>query len=316
MSGENEIENEDLTGTSAGGNTGDVEPGHTDATKDPEAAVPQGGPSPEGELPTTGDQTEGSTGTEDEPAAPEAPAPEAKTDELAEFRQELAALKAERQVLLELVQSRNQQPQVQPPPNPNADVPTEAVIMAMYGVNDTNAWNALSPNVREKALKIARAHMERESQKALNPNAEDEVEDRVMKRVAPLVEDYHSRRAREVRERHIDTLKDPVAQQRARDLYSQMPGAGSHDWRDIERAVKAAATQARLEMTERRTKEQEIREKAKKVQQGSTKGTKIKASPGPSGTTSTKFTWDNPPPINPGERLSDYTERLNKILGA
>jgi hypothetical protein len=315
MSGENENENEDLTENEPGGNTGTVEPGNTGATEDPESDGTQGGPSPEGELPNTGTEGEESTGTEDEPAADEAPAPEAKIDELAQFRQELAALKAERQVLLDLVKNQTREPQaIQPPPNPNSDVPTEAVIMAMYGVNDTNAWNALSPNVREKALKVARAHMDREALKALNPDAQDEVEDRVMRRVAPLVEDYHSRRAREVREKHIDSLKDPVAEQRARELYSQMPGAGSHDWRDIERAVKAAATQARLEMAERKSKEQEIKEKAKKVQKGSAGGTKIKASTGPSGA-APKFSWDNPPPIQPGERLSDYTERLNKLLG-
>lgn len=183
--------------------------------------------------------------------------------------------------------------------------------MAMLGSTE-EAWRAYPQEVRERAFKIARDHLDREIERAINPqDVQGEVERKVLERVQPILEDFHSRRAREVRERHLTPLKDPAVEKRARELFPSMPGSQSTDWRDIEKAVQAAAAQARLEAHDRKLREQENKVKAAQVQKGVNGGSKLKAS-GTSGNASK--TSKEPPPMKPGERLSDYAERLKAYL--
>lgn len=319
MSGENENENDSpaLTGAPEGATTSET-PEAPAESADPADETPEADPSPEGESTDEGEQSEESTEIEieDEPAAPKAP-DQAKTNDLEEVRRELAALRSERQVMLELLRESRQKVTTPPPaPDPTADVPDDVLRMALFG-DSTGQWQSVPQDVKAKAVKLAQEHVSRTIREARSPKVrveaiKDELNQAVFEQVAPLVEDYHSRKAREVAEKHLTPLKDPVVEKRAKELFAEMPGSKSTSWKDIERALQAAASQARAEALEKRFQEQENKSKAKQVQKGSTGGTKLKS--GTKGS-AIKPSLEAPPPMKPGERLSDYNARIKALLG-
>lgn len=315
MDGEEEIETEDLTSTQEGGNT-DSAPEGSPEGEDSETESSEDGPSQEGEL--SDEETEGSEteGSEEEEAADEAP-PQGKSDvdPLAEIRQEIAGLKAERQALLGLLAERKQAP-APPPPDPNADVPDDAIRMALFGASQEQ-WQPYSPEVRTKAFKLASEHVAREVRAARTPNVRVEglkadLDRAVLEQVTPLLEDYHSRKAAELVTRHLSPLKDPTLEARARELFTTLPGAKSSNWGEIDLALKTAAALAKAESREKQDKARENKDKAKLVQKGSTGGTKLKGGGGKPNTA--KFSANNLPPMKPGERASDYAARIKPYM--
>lgn len=312
----NENDSPDLTAPPEGATTPDT-PEAPAEDVDTETETPEADPSPEGESTESDEQVEESdeSESEDEPAAEQAPV-QGKSDDLEEVRRELAALRSERQIMLELLKERQQKVVTPPPPDPTADVPDEVLRMALFG-DTTGQWQSVPQDMKAKAVKLAQEHVSRTIREARSPKVrveglKDELNQAVFEQVAPLVEDYHSRKAREVADKHLTPLKDPVVEKRAKELFAEMPGSKSTNWKDIERALQAAASQARAEALEKRFQEQENRSKAKQVQKGSTGGTKLKS--GTKGS-SPKPSIDNPPPMKPGERLSDYNARIKTLLG-
>lgn len=311
MPPENENENEDLTPAAAGDTTPNTPEAPAEGDE-PQAEEPEVDLSDEEGSAAEGDETEESDSeSEDEPAAEQAPV-QGKSEDQDDWRKEIASLREERRVMLDLLKER-QQPPAPPPPDPNADVPDEVLRMALFG-DSTGQWKTVPQDIQAKALRLAQEHVSREIRAARSPKVlKDEIQQAVFEQVAPLVEDYHSRKARELTERHLAPLKDPAMEARAKELFKTMPGANSANWRDIEKALEAAATKARAEVLEKRFREQDNKTKAGKVQKTGNGGTKLKPT-GKPGTPAKVVSKDSRPPMKPGERLTDYFDRIKSYL--
>lgn len=310
MSGDekDDIPTEDLTQEDAGDNTpaAPEDPEGTEAGDNP-SDESEDSPSQEGEQ-SVEDPEEGS----EEPAADEAPVEDDKP-ELTSLQKEVERLRAERaeerRVMLELVARSQRQEKAPPSDSPTAGITPDVMKMALFG-GPSDQWNAIPADVRAKALKLANDYVARTTQEALNPNSSERVEALVQERIAPLLEDYHDRKAREVTQRHFGKL-DEQTKERAKELFKTTNR--SSDWRVIEQTMEACAAKAKLESLEKKAKDEQNKVKAQKVQSGKTGGTKLK--PGKPNGSAPKFTASNPPPMKPGERMTDYYERIKSLQG-
>ena len=245
---------------------------------DDDETVVEDGPEeiPEGELPEDDD----SPSTEDDESA-EADEPdteeveqeekEGDDDEVVEDEPKAEAKDdprdAEIEALKELARSQNQQlidilgkqvalnqQQAQAPKEPQAPaIRDEVAQLALFG-GDEEAWKALSPVERAEGTKFAKAYMARVTRHAKNPEAlytdlvQAQVQAEIQKAMAPLLQDTHKQRGQVLIERHAKDLLENH-RERLLEVFNELPGSRSDNWKDLEASLKAASTLVRNEVS-------------------------------------------------------------------
>lgn len=295
--------------------------GAEDTPEEPSEDEP--GPDESGEQgDESNDVDEGTDGeTEDETETDEgSPETDEDTDEdspdltllaLQTRADENAALNAK---LVELLGQQTKAKNVVPKADDYADVPDDLLKMALFGA-PPEAFQQFPQTLIDRARTAAKAHADRTIKLLRNPAAllEDlkgQIQELVNSRVRPIEDDYSTRRANELAEKHFKKHPKEV-QDRVKDVFNSLPGGSSSNWSVIERDLKLAERVALAETSVKGNKADANKRTTQKIQRIAAGGGKLKgskkvgqgAAPGPK----------SRPSKRNDESYSQYAARLEKL---
>lgn len=249
---------------------------------------------------------------------PVLPEPAGQVDEslrrYEEIQSRLAAQEQRNQQLLLLLhqQQQAQQHAAQVARQQSADIPIEAMKLALFGASE-EAWQDYDPSIRQKAQARAKDEMTSMAEAALDRRGFYErqiapIVDRVIAaRMAPLSETHNQTMAAQIFNRHAGDLEPPL-KGRVHEVFSQMPGADSSDWRVLERALEMSVRLAKAETKEKTIAERERKVQTSKRQKDANRKAARRQRSGGRG----KSPASNAPKLEPGMDLVKYAEKLRK----
>lgn len=223
----------------------------------------------------------------------EAPEPEPEgPSEVELLKAELAQLKAQ------LAQPKREEPkQDRASGTDRADFETAVHILLHGGEKSQETWTTIPARIKKDAVDFVRGHTRAEVRYALDPKQRFNdmfkpfVEELLQSRLAPLYQEYQSRKVNEMMKPYQDKLSDPATKKRFNEILSGLPGVNtvtnlteqkklvSLAMEKLEWEKKAAELEARSQKVEAVERQQKVNRKARVRSAG--KSRKVAAAPLP-----------------------------------